>query len=494
MSTTHNLILILLLLPLNLHAQSQALAPQTDTFNSSFALTPDQQSQYNIDPILANNVAVALNFERSNFAHGPPSTDDAFYILPSNTATSFTAPGTLLKLQVAANTSAYTLPPNTALSRFIFQSFNPLKNNGTHVPVSASILWPYLPRTRPDGTFPVVVWAHGATGVTGNCAPSAYRNQVYQFATIFALVQAGYVVVAPDYVGLGVTGTCSTTTTTTDRGGGGKKEEIVHPYLGSQSHAEDLFYSVQAAREAFPTLLSEKFVVVGHSQGGRAAWAAGVRQARKPVKGYLGAVVGSPLTDLLRFPEATDGGLAAFLARTFESLYPGGGGFEAEDILTEDGVKRLRLMEEIKGCFSLANVLLVEEGLARDDWKSNTRVQNWNTTTNPAGRPIEGPMLVIQGESDPIVPAPVTAAAVCDTCAKYPGSRLRYATFQGATHVPVMFASQRLWLDWIGERFEGREIDEGCRTDQYSSARPLEYYQAEQTWFLLFAKQAYQTA
>ncbi|KAL8643544.1 MAG: hypothetical protein Q9210_007633, partial [Variospora velana] len=227
-----NLLLILLLLPLNLHAQYQALAPQTDTFNSSLTLTPDQQTQYNLTPTLANNIAVALNFERSNFAHGPPSTDDAFYTLPFNTTTSSARPGTLLKLQVAANTSAYTLPPNTALSRFIFQSFNPLDNNGTLVPVSASILWPYLPRTRPDGTFPIVAWAHGTSGVTGNCVPSAYRNLLYQYASIFALVQAGYVVVAPDYVGLGVTrrrSTTTTTTTTTDGGGGGGEEEIVHP-------------------------------------------------------------------------------------------------------------------------------------------------------------------------------------------------------------------------------------------------------------------------
>lgn len=48
-------------------------------------------------------------------------------------------------------------------------------------------------------------------------------------------------------------------------------EPIVHEYLASSSHAHDVFYSVQTSQTSFPKLLKH-FVIIGHSQGGSAAW------------------------------------------------------------------------------------------------------------------------------------------------------------------------------------------------------------------------------
>ncbi|KAI4106269.1 MAG: hypothetical protein L6R37_002251 [Teloschistes peruensis] len=122
-----------------------------------------------IDQTLANEIEIALIFERSNLAHGSVDSDP-FYHLPPNTSE---APaGSLLKLEINANTSAYTLPPNTALSRFLYQSKT---LNGSLVPCSAYVLWPDTPRKEPDG-FPIVGWAHGTSGGFGNCAPSQIRN------------------------------------------------------------------------------------------------------------------------------------------------------------------------------------------------------------------------------------------------------------------------------------------------------------------------------
>ncbi|KAL9007339.1 MAG: hypothetical protein Q9173_007361 [Seirophora scorigena] len=362
----------------------------------------------------------------------------------------------------------------------IFQSST--LNNTSGVPVSAFILWPYLPRRQPDGTYPIVVWAHGTSGFPGTCAPSAYRNLLYQYATVFALVLQGYVVVAPDYAGLGVT---------RDTQG----REIVHPFSVTPSHANDLFYSVQAARTAFPGLLSKEFVVVGHSQGGGAAWGAAVRQAQTPVEGYLGAVVGSPATDTLSLGPGTEGPLTVFAAHTLEGLYPSSS-FSASDLLTPAGLGRLRLMQEIGACSSVATLLLFENGLARPGWQSNPYFQAWSNLTNPAGKPIGGPMLVIQGENDPRVPLNTTSKSVNETCARYPGSQLRYAMFEGSTHVPVMYAAQRLWLDWIADRFAGAKVEgAGCgNRETYHPARPQEAYQAETSYFLEYATQPYQVA
>ena len=464
-------ILLLILTSHQVYAQYQALKPQTDTFNSSATITVSQQKSAGINATLANNLAVSLNFERSNFAHGPGSSD-AFYHVPPGSATA--APGTLLKLQLDANTTAYTLPPNTAISRFIFQSES---INGSKVPVSAYILWPYLPRTQTDG-LPVIAWAHGTSGLFGNCAPSNYRNLLYQFAAVFELALQGYVVVAPDYLGLGVS-----------KDAQGKP--LTHPYFGTPSHANDLFYSVQAAQSAFPSL-SKRFVVMGHSQGGGAAWAAAVRQAHRPVKGYLGAVVGSPVTDFIGVSKITGSdAVAAFIARTLTSLYPS---VKLSDILTSAGIGRLSLTAEIQGCLSTATELFADADLAKPDWTDNHYVQAYNNFTNPAGKPIAGPMLVLQGDSDSAVPFPVVTESVHQTCTKHPDSKLHYSTFAGASHVPTMFASQRLWLDFIAARFAGTAVAKGCRTTNYSSARAYQYYQKEQSWFVEYAVDAYETA
>lgn len=168
--------------------ESYPLDPGTVSFYAASAhskidchtatVTANQRAQAGIKNGLATNVAVALEFERSNWVNGLVTYDE-FYCVPPDMAD---APaGALLKLQKNANTSAYTVPPNTAISRFMFQTKT---LNGSTVPGSAYILWPLLPWTQPNGGgYPVIGWAHGTSGGFGNCAPSHIRNLRYQFTT-----------------------------------------------------------------------------------------------------------------------------------------------------------------------------------------------------------------------------------------------------------------------------------------------------------------------
>ena len=258
-------------------AQSQSLTVQNNSFASNYRLTSEQKSQANITDVTANNIEVGLNFERSNWANGSVA-DEPFYRVPRNA--SGTVPGSLLKVQMNANTSSYTIPPNTALSRILYQSRS---LNGSAVPNSAYILWPYSPRVEADGN-PIVGWAHGTSGGFGDCAPSHIRNLWYQFSAPHTLALQGYVVVAPDYVGLGVDHDAN-------------DNYIRHPYFANPAAANDLIYAVQAAQTAFPGL-SKRFVTMGHSQGGGAAWAVAQRQTTEPVEGYLGTIAGSPVTSV----------------------------------------------------------------------------------------------------------------------------------------------------------------------------------------------------
>ncbi len=448
-------------------------APQPSALESSCTLSPAQITDAEISAILANNVENACAFERSLWAKGSVAIDD-FYHVP--TYASNAPAGTLLKVQQDANTSAYTLPPNTALSRIMFltRTFN-----GSTVPASAYVLWPFAPRIRPDG-YPVVGWAHGTSGLVGECAPSHYKTLAYQFAAPYELVLQGYVAVAPDYAGLGVYNDAFA-------------HPVVHQYGASRAQANDVFYAVQAAQSAFKEL-SKHFVVMGHSQGGSVAWAAAERQAVEPIDGYLGAVAGSPVTRWLDL--AAPGGIAssvvgAFLYRGIASIFPQ---LKETDVLTTIGARRSALVSEIQGCNAVASELFFDLNIVQANWTQNRYVEAFQNLTANGGKRISGPMLVIQGGSDPTVPPQTTTNAVNRTCGSFPESHLQYVTYTGVTHVPVMFASQRLWLDWIAERFAGAHVEKGCHTSVVSSARLYDSYQKNFNWIITPVTEPYQLA
>ena len=463
---------------LALFSQARAQAPlhtQCNDFNSTAAINLTD----GVDRTVANNVAVALNFERSNWATGSVN-QDPFYDVPSN-ASNATA-GSLLKLQAHTNTSLFTLPPTTALSRFLFQTKD---TNGSALPASAYILWPYSPRRLADGNYPVIAWGHGTSGAFGECAPSHIRNLWYQFTTPFTLALQGYVVVAPDYLGLGVT---------QDAEG----NPISHPYLASSSHANDLFYSVEAAQSAFPTL-SKQFITMGHSQGGIAAWGAAQRQAITPVQGYLGSISASPVGNLLELIEAggtpdAGTGFADLLVTGLQAIFPD---FSLNDSLTTLGIQRLQLERDVQGCQSVKSALWSStEALVKDYWWRNQYFDSFIASDSIGGKPIVGPMLVLNGDADTASMLPFVRSAVEQTCKLHPDSQIELQVYEGVDHVPTMYAAQRSWLAWIEDRFAGENVTtNGCRQmTNFTSAMDYEFSQHEPNWYVEYATEAYETA
>ena len=115
--------------------------------------------------------------------------NDPFYQVPLESSQA--APGTLLKVEKDVDTKPYLIPAGTALSKIVYQSE---KLNGTPVPVSAFILWPYTARAHQDG-YRVVAWAHGTSGASADHAPSNYKNLWQHFVAPYQLALQGYVVV-----------------------------------------------------------------------------------------------------------------------------------------------------------------------------------------------------------------------------------------------------------------------------------------------------------
>ncbi|KAI4201009.1 MAG: hypothetical protein LQ346_002251 [Caloplaca aetnensis] len=430
-------------------------------------------------------VQAALDFERSTWANGSVE-DESFYRVPSNS--SHLPAGTLLKLELYTNTSLYTLPPQTALSRILYQTKD---FNGSLVPASAFIQWPYSPRVQPDNTFPVVAWAHGTSGVFPECAPSHLRNLLYQFTAPYPLVLQGYVVVAPDYAGQGVSRTA-------------EGKPIIHQLYASQAAANDVFYAVEAAQSAFPSL-SKEFVVMGHSQGGGAAWAAAERQAKTPVKGYLGAVAASPLLNFLETLQlgiavlgkdaalASVAGTIAIVSRTITSIFAD---FDVGSILTPAGAQNLRLLSRIQGCNSVTRELFTSATVpfVRSDVLQNRYVNAFQDLVAVGGKEIAGPLLVLQGTGDTLLPIPITSKYVNQTSVVHPESAIDYITYAGAEHIPTVYTSQRDWLGWIEDRFAGKSVASGLRTVERRSALPPTNYQVDLNWFLQYQTERYEEA
>lgn len=484
---------------LSCYAQQVPLQSQNDTWNSTYRIPAAYLIGTNISGVQASNIDIAVNFERSNWATGSITQDD-LYQSPANASS--LPPGSVIKVEPFVNTSTYTLAPNTALSRILYTSRD--VHNKT-IPASAFVLWPFLPLNYPNLTsprsgtnstrYPVVGWGHGTSGVFSECGPSHIRNLWYQFSATFELALNGYVVVAPDYQGLCANKSFDGT-------------QIAHPYLVGSAAADDLFYAVQAAQVAFVEKLSKEFVVMGHSQGGNAAWAAAVRQHQNPVDGYLGAVAGSPVTNLTglfsTLGQAVPPQLPMLAAQAVQAFNPE---FNLSSMLTSQGLARFDLAKTVSMCNSAVGELLADfpasdnGALLRQNWSTLPDIVHYLDATNgPGNLPTSGPMLVLQGTSDPAVPYQFTDIAVAETCAINGDQGIQYARFEGVSHVPVLFAGRRIWLDWLAQRFGSVGGQEGistnaCVTTNYTSAPwPVENYQKELEYYLELANEAYQVA
>lgn len=131
----------------------------------------------------------------------------------------------------------------------------------------------------PAGGWPIVVWAHGTTGVADQCAPSRNELTGSTLDLISKLLKAGYVVVAPDYEGLG------------DPTGES------HPFLNLKSEGYSITDAVVATRDWLGAKASKQWLTVGHSQGGQAALGAAQYAVRANID-YKGTVAVAPASNL----------------------------------------------------------------------------------------------------------------------------------------------------------------------------------------------------
>lgn len=157
------------------------------------------------------------------------------------------------------------------------------------------------------------------------------------------------------------------------------------------------------------------------------------------MKGYLGILAASPFPDVLGAIAADalaeDNRGVVAIAQGLDRVLPG---FQLFEWLTETGIARLRLLQEIQGCGITDGQLFSAEGstvqILKDGWNLMESAIWYNNVSSPGGKPFGGPMLVIQGSDDPNANEPVTTASVKKTCETYPDNQLEYIRWV-ITHV-----------------------------------------------------------
>jgi pimeloyl-ACP methyl ester carboxylesterase len=308
----------------------------------------------------------------------------------------------------------------------------------------------------PEGPRPVIAWTHGTTGVAAQCAPSAMPRSLdaggFPESALDDVVAEGWVLVATDYAGLGTGGPV--------------------PFMIGEGQARSALDAVRAARQLADLDLDRRTVVWGHSQGGHAAlWTAIVAPHYAPDIDLLGVAAMAPPTDLValakRLQRSVPGQAAlALLATAYTEMYPD---VVFEEIVRPNATDVARRMASLcVGPESLDELVVATASLqssgvlaaSPDSGALGERLRE-NSVTGEIGVPL----LVAQGQSDPVIAAAETAAWVAERCAT--GQELEYRTYGGRDHMGLV-AADSPWtaylLGWTRDRFEGKAPASGCRT------------------------------
>ena len=360
----------------------------------------------------------------SQILHTLPLTKfyDTPHPLPAGT------PGELIRSELF---DEYELPPEVSAVRILYHSRSA---SGEDVATSGVVLIP-SEQKPPAGGWPVIAWAHGATGVARPCAPSLMRNVGHgPFLSMY--VTLGYAVVATDYTGLGT--------------------NFRNAFLDAQSNATDVIGSVSAARAAVPQL-GAKWIVIGEGEGSLAAVAVAERQNEIHDAGYLGSIAISGLADAKEvFAHSTQAPASSmFLAYGIKTVYPQ---FQVTDMLTE---KALALYQQIQqNCAETAVAQLPAAETLRPGWDNNEFVKQYFARNILGQTQTRGAILVISADADRTVPVTIAAPVIARMCKQ--GDRIQWERYPDVDPARVIGDSARDQITWIEARFAGRPAPANC--------------------------------
>lgn len=341
-------------------------------------------------------------------------TEQPFYALPDPIPTG--NPGEVVRTE-----QLRSAPDGTVAWRVMYHSTDV---HGAPLLTSAVVIAPTEAWTG-GGARPVVAWGHPTTGMAARCAPSNGVDPFDLIEGMTNLLDAGYVVAAADYPGMGVAGPDS--------------------YLVGVTEANAVLDAVRAAGRLDRTgvTVDSDVLLWGHSQGGHAVlFAAQEAPGYAPELRLKAAAVAAPAADLGTLLDDDIGdvsgvSLGSYAFQTYQSVYgPSTPGLALTQVLTDDGaaatpqMAQLCLIGQNSQLHDIAGPLvgkyLRHDPATTEPWAG---ILQQNT---PGNAPITAPLFVAQGLADQLVHPAATEQFVRQQCAK--GTHVIFKEVPGAGH------------------------------------------------------------
>jgi acetyl esterase/lipase len=318
--------------------------------------------------------------------------------------------------------------------------------SGEPIAVSGVAFVPAAPRRAGD----VIAWAHPTTGVVSHCAPSWRWNVARSIPGLREMLEAGFIVAATDYPGLGTAGP--------------------HPYLVGVSEGRAVLDSVRAARLLPRASGGRRFAVWGHSQGGHAALYAGrLARAYAPELTLVGIAAAAPATELAVLLDddinSVNGRiLTAMTLWSWERVY----GAPMRRVVKPAAVPAVNRIAQ--DCVeSIADILALrfDERPLQGGFltvKNLAQVQPWRSLlqrNTPGPTPRNVPVFLAQGTADTVVLPPVTHNYLAKLCRN--GSRVRFLAMPRVIHAFAAYRSAGEAVSWMADRFDLAPVPDDCR-------------------------------
>ncbi|MBV4503999.1 lipase family protein [Pseudomonas sp. BW13M1] len=350
-------------------------------------------------------------------------------------------PGKLLRSEPLD--SALSLPSAASAQRILYTSLDGIDGK-TPIVVSGAL---FIPKGKaPAGGWPVASWGHGTVGVADICAPSwagrSYRDVQY----LNRWLDEGYAIVATDYQGLGVPGG--------------------HPLLNNRMAAYGILDAAKAVVAGVPGL-ANKVLIVGQSQGGAGAFAAGAYAATYApdlgVKGSVGTgviyTIGAQNVgeqDVNKVDPALAYGFYTLLAA--QQYDPS---IDPRDFYTD---KALPLFEQARSsCLSALVSDVVGSGLtpanAKKDYQGD-QLKAWLAQVSYPTLKLAQPIFIGTGAEDKTPAASTQVALMQDACKA--GSVVQGHLYKGLGHSETVNASLRDSIPFARQVISGQPVTPIC--------------------------------
>lgn len=365
-----------------------------------------------------------------------------FYVPPEPLP--FGEPGALIRVQPVARKGLEGID-------VVLVMYHSRNRDGDDVAVTGLVA---IPRGEaPPGGRRVMSWAHGTSGLAPQCAPSRNTDAFNR-----KYVDAGYIVAATDYLGLGPPPDRTAAPGEPRIGGTGR-----HPYLSGITEGRSVIDLVRAVQRVPSASAGNEWVVFGHSQGGHAAiFTAEIAAFYAPETQLIGAVAMAPvgdLTNLMPYAASPIRGIGVMIVYGLAEENPD---LNPSEYLTDLALAKASVLDT--GCngdiaeayavaFSANDLLRKDPGVfepARTILKAN----------DPGQVKTAVPVLIVHGGSDWIVP-PGRSEFIYDLQCSL-GVTVERTVYDDADHTTILEAAGPRIDSWIDARFSGFPATSDC--------------------------------